>query len=914
MLDQNVDASSSKGFLTKRWLNTPGKSLDSAKRLKFYTGICVFLSILVCPLNGSSLAVPSSVLPVSAASPPQSLEDQSKRLYDAGQFVEAIPVLQELVQRDRLQRNDLGQAIALSNLSLVYQELGQWEEARKAITASLELVDVQQRSQLTEKPGASPSDRPYAPQRVLAQVLDVQARLQFASGQLEQALSTWERASTHYAQAQATAGVLRCRINQSQVLQAMGLYRQALKSLTELKQTLNAQPDSLVKLAGLRSLGDVIQATSDPGAARDVLNHSLKLARQLRSPDDISASLLSLGNVAYTQQETQTALAFYREAATTARSPTTRVKAQLNQLSLLLDAQQEAEIQTLLPQIQSQLDLLAPGRTKLYTHITFAQSLMKLANLRTTDGSELRITLSTSDLIGTSANEFAARLLMTTAQQAARLGDTQTESHALGTLGALYERSQQWTIAQNLTQKALLLAQASNAADITYRWQWQLGRLLKAQRKPEAAIAAYMEAVKTLRSLRQDLVATNPSVQFSFRESVEPIYRQLVELLLQPQAGSEASQTRLIQARNVIESLQVAELENFFREACLDVSFQIDTVVDQATQSAAVLYPIILPDRLEVILKLPKQALRHYTIPVSQTQVETVLEELRQDLTKPYGSRKVQIQSQQVYNWLIRPIEADLAASKTETLVFVLDGALRNVPMAALYDGQHYLIEKFSVALTPGLQLLNPRPLEQKKLQVLTAGLTEARNGLTALPNVKNEVSQIQSYAPGVVLLDQTFTAQQLQKEIGLLSFPIVHLATHGEFSSDPNKTFIAAWDQKIKVNQLDQLLRTREKSQIDAIELLVLSACETATGDKRAALGLAGVAIRAGARSTIASLWSLDDESSAVLMGQLYRELAQTKGNKANALRNAQLSLLQNPQYRQPRYWAPYVLIGNWL
>jgi CHAT domain-containing protein len=246
--------------------------------------------------------------------------------------------------------------------------------------------------------------------------------------------------------------------------------------------------------------------------------------------------------------------------------------------------------------------------------------------------------------------------------------------------------------------------------------------------------------------------------------------------------------------------------------------------------------------------------------------------------------------------------------------VFVLDGALRNVPMAALYDGQHYLIEKFSVALTPGLQLLNPRPLEQKKLQVLTAGLTEARNGLTALPNVKNEVSQIQSYAPGVVLLDQTFTAQQLQKEIGLLSFPIVHLATHGEFSSDPNKTFIAAWDQKIKVNQLDQLLRTREKSQIDAIELLVLSACETATGDKRAALGLAGVAIRAGARSTIASLWSLDDESSAVLMGQLYRELAQTKGNKANALRNAQLSLLQNPQYRQPRYWAPYVLIGNWL
>ncbi|XGV97571.1 MAG: CHAT domain-containing protein [Leptolyngbya sp. BL-A-14] len=844
----------------------------------------------------------------------QTLEDQGQRLYDAGQFLDAIPVLQQLIQRYRLQGNALREAIALSNLSLIYQDLGQWQEAEAAITASLAVLHTQpQRRQSTDHGLNVRSDRPHTTQHVLAQVLDVQARLQFASGQLEQALNTWEQAATHYVQGSESSNALRCRINQAQVLQAMGLYRQAFKRLTEMKQTLETQPDSQIKLAGLQSLGDVMQSTGDPAPARAVLNQSLTLAKALRSPDDISAALLGLGNVAYTQQETPAALALYQEAAATAQSPTPRVKAQLNQLSLLIDTQQWTVLQPLLTEIQAQMDVLTPGRTRLYMQISFAQSLMKLATMRPT-AIEPKGMPATSELTASSARESAARILMATAQTAANLGDTRTESHALGTLGGLYEQSQQWTIAQQLTQKALFLAQSSNASDISYRWQWQLGRVLNTQKHRAAAIVAYTEAVKTLRSLRQDLVATNPDVQYSFRESVEPIYRQLVELLLQPQAGSGASQANLIQARNVIESLQVAELENFFREACLDVSFQIDTVIDQATEAAAVLYPIILSDRLDVIVKLPRQTLRHYTIPVSQPQVEAALETLRQDLKRPYSLRKLQTESQQVYDWLIRPIEADLAANQTETLVFVLDGALRSIPMAALYDGKQYLIQKFNVALTPGLQLLNPRPLEQKKLQVLTAGLTESRHGLAALPNVNTEVSQIQSHLPGVVLLNQAFTEEQLQKEIGLLSFPIVHLATHGEFSSDPNKTFVAAWDQKIKVNQLDQLLRTREKAQTAAIELLVLSACETATGDKRAALGLAGVAIRAGARSTIASLWSLDDESSAVLMGQLYSELAQAKGNKANALRNAQLSLLHKPQYQHPRYWAPYVLIGNWL
>jgi CHAT domain-containing protein len=383
-------------------------------------------------------------------------------------------------------------------------------------------------------------------------------------------------------------------------------------------------------------------------------------------------------------------------------------------------------------------------------------------------------------------------------------------------------------------------------------------------------------------------------------------------LLLQ----SEPSQENLVQARNLIESLQLAELENFFRAACLDTHPElIDQIVDQEDKTAAVIYPIILGDRVEVILKLPTQEkLRHYVSYKSQAEVEKNLDQLRQQLTEPDAIEDVKSLSQQVYNWLIKPAATDLAQSNVKTLVFVLDGALRNVPMAALYNGEQYLVENYSIALTPGLQLLEPKPLQPEKLQALIGGLTEARLGFSPLPNVESEVKQIQFEVSSSVIINQEFTSSNLQNRINSLSFPVVHLATHGQFSSDAEKTFILAWDKPINVNELNNFLRNRNDNQANVIELFVLSACRTAAGDKRAALGLAGVAVRAGARSTLASLWYLDDRSTAVLMSEFYRQYAKERLTKAEALRRAQLSLLQSREYNLPMYWAPYVLVGNWL
>lgn len=822
----------------------------------------------------------------------QNLVQQGQDLYEAGQYTRAAEVLQQAVQTYESVGDRRNQAIALSNLALVYQELGAWTEANQAIASSLNL--------LRNQSGGDDLS-------TLAQALNIEGRLQLAQGQAEVALTTWEEATATYDQAGDVMGSIRSRMNQAQALRAMGFYRRAIATLTQLNQTLQNQPDSLDKAVGLRSLGDALLAIGDLDQSQQVLQQSLTVAEQLQSPEAIGTTQLSLGNAARAQGDTTTALTSYQQAAATSTSPFTHTQAQLNQLSLFVETEQWSDAQVLIPQIQSQLSNLPPSRATLYAQLNFARSLIKLRN-REPDNREQGVNQPFNP------STEASRILATVVRQAQALGDQRAEAFALGELGGLYEQTQQWSEAQALTQQALLLSQSLNASDISYHWQWQLGRLLKVQGDTKGAIAAYNEAFNTLQSLRSDLVSVNPNAQFSFRESVEPVYRQLIELLLQPVEGAEPTQQNLIQVREVLESLQVAELENFFREACLEASVEIDRVVDQAAPSSAVIYPIILPNRLEVVFKLPQQVLRHYSANITQAEVEATLRSLRQQLTRPYPSQETSILSAKVYDWLIRPAEAALDENGIDTLVFVLDGALRNVPMAALYDGQKYLIEKYSVALTPGLQLLNPQPLQREQLKALIAGLSEARHNFPQLNYVEDEVEEIGTEVPSVVLFNQGFTKNTLQSQINSSPFSIVHIATHGQFSSNANDTFILAWDQPINVSELSSLLRSRDEARSLPIELLVLSACQTAVGDQRAALGLAGVAVRAGARSTLASLWNLDDESSAFLMSTFYHELANTKVTKAEALRRAQLELLAHPLYKRPRYWAPFVLLGNWL
>ncbi|MDZ8089308.1 MAG: CHAT domain-containing protein [Nostoc sp. DedQUE12b] len=848
--------------------------------------VTVFLCVIAFPVAATIETQNIATLGVSIQNPSAQTQDllqQGKVLYEAEKFAEAVKVLQQAVKNFGSQGNELQQAVALSNLALAYQKLGNLPPAQQAITDSLKLLE---------------KSSPAQNLQVLAPILDIQGSIQLDLGQAEQALNTWQRAEASYRQLGDQNGIIRDRINQAQAWQVLGFYRQGLRILTKLQYQLQSKPDSVSKAVELRAFGNALQLAGDLDHSRRVLKQSLSIAQKLDSPQDVSAALFSLGNTAQGQQDFKGAIEFYQQAAAIAPNQISKVQAQVNQLNLLVNTGQTAAVHTLLPQIQTQLAQLPASVKTIYAQINLAQSLMKF---------------------GTTP-EAIAQICAKALQQAQDLADKRAESFALGTLGSVYEQTKQWSIAQNLTEQALLVAETINAPDIAYLWHWQLGRLLKQQGEIESAIANYDTAIGVLQTLRSDLVVMNRNVQFSFKESVEPVYRESVELLLQFQQ-THPSELTLDKARQRIEALQLAELDDFFREACINAkTVLLDTVVDKDNPTAAIIYPIILPTQLQVIVKIPQQPLRNYTAKKSQNEVEGTIKQLREYLLEPDRNEEVQALSQEVYGWLIKEIESDLKDSGVKTLVFVLDGILRNVPMAILYDGQQYLVEKYAVALSLGLQLLELKPLTQTKLNVLAAGLVQPPQGFQQefppLPEIKSEFDSIsQAIASTTQLLNRDFNSKNLESKVNTVPFNVLHLATHGQFSSNVENTFILADDGPINVTEFDSLLRRRDQTRSEALEMLVLSACQTATGDNRATLGLAGASVKAGARSTLASLWHINDKSTAILIGEFYRELVKTEVTKAEALRRAQIKLLNDyPNYSRPGYWAPYVLVGNWL
>lgn len=806
------------------------------------------------------------------------------KAYEAGQYNTAIQILKSDLEQSQ---NPLEQAQTYGWLSLAQQKSGQWEQAQTSLDQSFSLLESLSQTS--------------AVKQVQGQVFNTQGQLNLVTGHPETALDAWQKAEQMYRKSGDQIGVIGSQINQIKALQVLGLYRRAEKRLKEIEQDIIGQSDTRLKTYGLQSIGEIRRFSGDLVQSEAILQQALKLVQSPILESQLRLSLgntkLALGQRAIETKESQThfkaALAEYQKAVAIAPVPLTKVQGLLNQLSLFLKTEQFTEAQALTSPIQEYLRQIPPSRASVYAHVNFASSLMLLKSPMT------------------------PQILATAIQQAETLQDKRAETYALGTLGKFYEQQQALEKAKQITQSALLIAQSINAPEIAYQWQWQLGWILRIS-QPDQAILYYTQAFNTLNVLRSDLVVLNPEIQFSFREQVEPVYRELVDLLLR---DKEPSQNNLRQARQVIEALQVAELDNFFRDACTPIK---PSSIETIDPHAAIVYPIILENRLEVILQLPgSEQLRHIAqMSVTATQMDTLVQQLRQLLNRRSTSpERIKQASRILYNWLIQPFEPELQQNnQITTLVFILEGSLRNLPMAVLSDGEKYLIERYAIAVTPSLQLLEPKPLRKESLIALVAGAIDApsfkQEGLGTLDNVALEISGIEQEVQQTQPLEnQNFLQENIQQQINRVPFNIVHLATHGKFSSNPEETYLLDWNRRISVKDLDTLLRSQTNKK--PIELLILSACETATGDKRAALGLAGVAIRAGARSTLATLWQINDASTAQFMLEFYQQLQNPNLTKAEALRNVQLSFLHQgaeTDYNRPYHWAAFILVGNWL
>lgn len=873
-------------------------------------GYCL-LALLATLVFGLRSFNPKPV--VAQDTSPLSLVQQAQTRSRQGEAEQAIALLTTAAGQFAAQGDTLNQAMALGNLAAVHLILGQGEAATSALAQAMQLVASP--TTPADASGAAHHDQ----QRILAQLWDVQGQQQMEQGQPQAAIASWQKAAAIYTRSDLAALRLQNQVNQARALQTLGLYPRACQTLL---RTLNLtdthcelSPATLAALAtpttsvatpeqvqAMALLANVLRVLGQLESATALLDVALAQSEALGSAGTTAMVHLQQGNVwraqatqptlTLTQRERakQLAIAAYQQAAQ-AEAIELSLQAQANWLSFLAATGDNTAAIARWQALQPDLKRLPTSRTGVEIRLNLAESLLNLLRARATG-------IAIADV---------ETLIKTAVQQATTLGHDRLLAHALGTWGRLAEYQDHPPDAIGLTQRALALVPPFQAPEVAYPLFWQLGRLQAQQGERAAAIAAYGQAIQILASLRGDLVAVNPEVQFSFREQVEPIYREFVGLLV---GGANPTQTDLQRARQVIESLQVAELDNFFQDACAETKPQS---IDDLDRSAAVIYPILLPDRLTVIVSIPGQPLLHYSTAIARSDLEATLRDLRLALQPGAFPDEYLASAQVLYDLLIRPAAASLAQHQIQTLVFVLDGYLRNIPMAVLNDGQQFLVEQYNLALTPGLQLLASQPLGQIPVQTLMGGLAEGRQGFSPLPAVEGEIAEIKATVPAAVLFNQTFTRDNLQTQITQRAFPIVHLATHGQFSSQAEDTFILTWDDRISVKQLDQLLRSRSQGKKNPLELLVLSACETARGDDRAALGLAGVAVRSGARSTLATLWQVNDVSTAKFMAYFYQELTKPGMTKAQALRNAQIALKQDPDFENPFFWAPFILVGNW-
>ncbi len=798
-------------------------------------------------------------------------------------------------------------------------------------------------------------------------------------GQTENAIDYFEQLITHYRQTGYSVQLARILIEQAQAYSDLGQQEKATGLLCgsendQLIKNTNeviCKPESALKIAqdtndklslvaALGSLGNVYRLQGKYTLAIQFLEASLNQAQNLQQQNYISAALNSLGNVyaslakqnyhyaEFAEQASdqvavqqfqemaissdQKAIQYFQETLKQAQlhhQIQTEVRTRLNLILPLARTQGHPEvISDNLEQVEVILNQVSDSQEKAYF-------LIKLANLIQLEQNQDSLPLATLNTFCSNSEVYpkAIKLLNQAIQTAQNIKNNHAQSLGLGYLGHIYECQHHYQEALNLTQQAQLY---ERRPENLYQWDWQAGRIFKAQENQAASIQAYEKAVKNLKKIRGDLAIASRELQLDFQEAVEPVYRELTELYLsnaQKNTTESDVQIQLNLALDTIDELRLAELQNYLGNECELPSDQ-DSGVQDLTKTA-IFRTIILPDKVAIILTLQSQnetgiQSRLHWIAINQATMIEIINDFRLKLEKRSDRAKTYRQSAELlYDWFIRPFLTELENQKIETLVFVQDGILRTIPMGALSDGIQFLIQQYAIANLPTLAINQLTSLEAKKLKVLAVGLTEpsaidTETNFAALENVQSEVQGLQKTFPDSQgLLNEDFTVQRLEQELEVQNYSILHLATHAQFGFDARQTFLVTgeqvsdsvgntYNQPLRLNQLYQLIQ----NQPNALALLTLTACETAAGSSRDALGLAGVALQAGAESAVASLWQVDDLATVTLILQFYQNLQQGMG-RAKALQLAQTAWLdQYPtgRYNHPGYWAAFIEIGNWF
>jgi CHAT domain-containing protein len=719
----------------------------------------------------------------------------------------------------------------------------------------------------------------------------------FRNGDLVAATANWSEA-IRLARA-AGAGDLEAQAlaRRGEVYRIQGFFRDAGSDLQAALAEARQSGDRKLAAATTGALGNLAFLSHRSAAAEPLLQESRQLAAGLGDREIEAASNNDLGNLYAATARPEAASAAYRAAIAAA------------------DAAGDAPLAATAETNLARLEWGGPEHARALARLSHAvDRLLALPASYSRDTGLVAAGSVAFEADGTpspTAQAVAYRALKAAADAAQSRHDATVSSLALGSLGRLYERAGRLGDAAQLTQRAMFDAQQAASPDLRFRWEWQQGRLARAQGNNDAAIASYRGAVADLQSIRSDIPVEYRGGVSSYRTTFGPLYLQFTDLLLRRATADPAQAEPLLrEARDTVERLKATELQDYFRDTCVTAFEAQRRAIETIAPGTAVLYPISLPDRLEMLVSFGND-IRQYTMPVPEAQLRQEVTRFRELLEKR-ATNQYLVPARLLYDQIIRPIDPVLTAHHVDTLVVVPDEVLRVVPFAAFFDGQHFLNARYATAIAPSLDLVAPKPLTAERGTALVLGVSQSVQGYISLPNVTNEVAAVHSIEGGDVLLNNGFTMNRFEGDLKSGRYNVVHIASHGQFGDDPSHTFVLAYDGKLTMDDLESDIKYSPMRETP-LELLILSACETASGDDRAALGLAGVALKAGARSALATLWYINDKASGAMIAAFYEGL-KSGLSRAQALRAAQLKLAADPRFAHPAFWAPFLLIGNWL
>ncbi|MDJ0915260.1 MAG: CHAT domain-containing protein [Desulfobacterales bacterium] len=727
----------------------------------------------------------------------------------------------------------------------------------------------------------------------------------FAKGDFENAIGSWRVAVDKLNSQDYDLRQCKTFIKISKAYQAIGQASKALEFIDRAMQTAAQIKNVSLQAAGLSQKGSIYLGIGQAENAQDNLEQSLGLAKIANDPKVLAEVYTHLGILFTYQHQYAKAQKAYAQAITIYR-----------QLHMV-------ELQSAAAHINAAMAYLQAGQ---YDQAKSAADESLIVIKQTEDSHDKVFILINIGFVYQNLRPHLPaidnRLLAQTHQifnqafeMANSLGDIRASSYALGYLGEVYAGENRYEEALQLTHRAIFAAQKIDAKEALFRWQWQAGRIYHQTNQIKTAITAYRLSITNLQSIQEAEFGCYGRFQSTVRQNIARISLELADLLLkQTRATTDPSiqQSLLYEAREVVELHKTYELRDYFQDDCVDAARAGITKLDDVSQTAVIIYPLILDDRMELLVSFPS-GLKQFRIELPSEKIIETVRQFRLKLEKR-TTREYLPYAQTLYDWLVGPFEPLLTQSNIDTLVFIPGGALRTIPFAALHDGNQFLISKYALAITPGLDLTDPQPIGGQDLKILAVGLTESVQNFPSLPFVAEEIQAIQREYPVTdLMVNENFSVMGLGTALKDEKFTIVHIASHAQFGRDVSDTFLLAYDDKLSLDGLDQsvgLLKYRE----DPLELLTLSACETAAGDDNAALGLAGVAVKSGARSALATLWHINDLASSILVGEFYHQLRDSKLTRAQALQRAQLKLYHDRRFQHPGYWSPFLLISNWL